>query len=384
MKDSLQPGLAGEQRYEVDNERTIEFMGDELRVYGTPYMVRDIEEASRLLVQEHLDDGTSATVSGEVTANTALDTVRREVSGHGLEPHVGWPARLRDRNSAVRTQRANESLRRRTGERFGQFPHIDAEIPISEDRGRRVDGVKRRGDQVPGERGLHHHGGRFLVAGFSDQDDLGILPEDGPQGAGEVQSCPLVDLNLNEPGTVELDGVFYGVDVAVRCVEFRQEGVQQRRLSGPRGTGHREDAGGTIDEACAQTLHRVVVQSARFEIEILRLSEDPNHEALRLARGKGADPQVVVSISEDDAGPSVLWLPPDRRVHSTDRLGSRDDGLEFVDRQFRAQAKDSVDAVANESATPTCLSMDVGRSDLRAFGHEAVEDPASDPGIAIR
>jgi len=32
-------------------------MGDDLRVYGTPYMVRDIEETSRLLIQGHLDDG---------------------------------------------------------------------------------------------------------------------------------------------------------------------------------------------------------------------------------------------------------------------------------------------------------------------------------------
>ena len=32
-------------------------MGEELRVYGTPNMVRDIEETSRLVVQEYLDDG---------------------------------------------------------------------------------------------------------------------------------------------------------------------------------------------------------------------------------------------------------------------------------------------------------------------------------------
>ena len=57
MKDSLKPGLEGQHAFEIDTERTIAFMGDELRVYGTPYMVRDMEETSRLLIQEHLDEG---------------------------------------------------------------------------------------------------------------------------------------------------------------------------------------------------------------------------------------------------------------------------------------------------------------------------------------
>ena len=50
MKDSLKPGLKGTRQFEIDTGRTISFMGDDLRVYGTPYMVRDIEETSRLLV----------------------------------------------------------------------------------------------------------------------------------------------------------------------------------------------------------------------------------------------------------------------------------------------------------------------------------------------
>lgn len=68
MKDSLKPGLETQKSYEVDTERTISFMGDELRVYGTPYMVRDIEETSRLLVQEHLDEG-EETVGAHVSVD---------------------------------------------------------------------------------------------------------------------------------------------------------------------------------------------------------------------------------------------------------------------------------------------------------------------------
>ncbi len=68
MKDSLQAGIKGQRAFEIDEERTISFMGDELRVYGTPYMVRDIEETSRLVVQEHLDDG-EETVGAHVSVD---------------------------------------------------------------------------------------------------------------------------------------------------------------------------------------------------------------------------------------------------------------------------------------------------------------------------
>jgi predicted thioesterase len=68
MKDSLAAGLERTQKFEIDTDRTISFMGDELRVYATPYMVRDIEETSRLLVQEHLDDG-EETVGAHVSVD---------------------------------------------------------------------------------------------------------------------------------------------------------------------------------------------------------------------------------------------------------------------------------------------------------------------------
>lgn len=68
MKDSLQAGIEGQRAFEIDEERTIAFMGAELRVYGTPYMVRDIEETSRLVVQEHLDDG-EETVGAHVSVD---------------------------------------------------------------------------------------------------------------------------------------------------------------------------------------------------------------------------------------------------------------------------------------------------------------------------
>jgi predicted thioesterase len=57
MKESLRPGVSRISRFEVDRERTIGFMGEEGRVYGTPYLVRDIEMTCRQLILDHGDAG---------------------------------------------------------------------------------------------------------------------------------------------------------------------------------------------------------------------------------------------------------------------------------------------------------------------------------------
>jgi len=56
MKDSLSADLTTSRSIEVDKPRTIDFMGEELRVYATPELVRDIEMTCREMLLEHLDD----------------------------------------------------------------------------------------------------------------------------------------------------------------------------------------------------------------------------------------------------------------------------------------------------------------------------------------
>ncbi len=57
MKQSLRPGVSRINRIKIDRDRTIGFMGEEGRVYGTPYLVRDIEMTCRQLVLDHSDAG---------------------------------------------------------------------------------------------------------------------------------------------------------------------------------------------------------------------------------------------------------------------------------------------------------------------------------------
>ena len=57
MKPTLAAGVAATRTLAVDRERTIDFMGEQARVYATPMLVRDIEVACRDLLLAHLDAG---------------------------------------------------------------------------------------------------------------------------------------------------------------------------------------------------------------------------------------------------------------------------------------------------------------------------------------
>ncbi len=57
MKDTLAAGLHATRSVTIDRPRTIDFLGEQLRVYATPELVRDFEIACRDLLLAHLDPG---------------------------------------------------------------------------------------------------------------------------------------------------------------------------------------------------------------------------------------------------------------------------------------------------------------------------------------
>jgi predicted thioesterase len=57
MKPTLQAGISTNREYAIDHSRTIDFMGEDARVYATPMLVRDIEVTCRDLLLEHLEPG---------------------------------------------------------------------------------------------------------------------------------------------------------------------------------------------------------------------------------------------------------------------------------------------------------------------------------------
>ena len=64
MKDSLKAGLTATRRITIDKPRTIDFLGEELRVYATPELVRDFEIACREFLLEYCDAGEDSVGTG--------------------------------------------------------------------------------------------------------------------------------------------------------------------------------------------------------------------------------------------------------------------------------------------------------------------------------
>jgi len=55
MKSTLVPGVSTVNRIVVDKAKTIGFMGEDGRVYATPYLIGDIEMTCRNLILAHAD-----------------------------------------------------------------------------------------------------------------------------------------------------------------------------------------------------------------------------------------------------------------------------------------------------------------------------------------
>jgi fluoroacetyl-CoA thioesterase len=64
MKSDLSPGMSATTRITIDKPRTIDFLGEALRVYATPELVRDFEIACRQFLLRFTDTGEDSVGTG--------------------------------------------------------------------------------------------------------------------------------------------------------------------------------------------------------------------------------------------------------------------------------------------------------------------------------
>ena len=83
MKNSLVAGIRRVEHAAVDESNTIDFLGDELRVYSTPSMVHDVEYACYRLIGEHLEPGETS-----LGVHVAVDHLGATPIGHQVEVAV--------------------------------------------------------------------------------------------------------------------------------------------------------------------------------------------------------------------------------------------------------------------------------------------------------
>ena len=74
---------------------------------------------------------------------------------------------------------------------------------------RRAVGVQGRKYKVTGKRRFDSDFSGFEVADFADENDVGILTQEGAQSGGKVQADLLLHLYLIDAGQLEFDGIFF-------------------------------------------------------------------------------------------------------------------------------------------------------------------------------
>ena len=80
MKDTLQAGLSATRHITVDKPRTVDFLGEALRVYATPELVRDFEIACRELLLGYCDAGEDSVGTGIHISHSGATLIGMQVA----------------------------------------------------------------------------------------------------------------------------------------------------------------------------------------------------------------------------------------------------------------------------------------------------------------
>ena len=80
MKDDLKAGAGTTATIHVDKNRTIDFLGEELRVYATPSFIQDVEQTCLNFLQGHCDDNESSVGISVNIAHTGATPLGMDVA----------------------------------------------------------------------------------------------------------------------------------------------------------------------------------------------------------------------------------------------------------------------------------------------------------------
>ena len=132
-------------------------------------------------------------------------------------------------------------------ERGAEQERLDAHVSQTGHGRQGIIGVDRREHEVPGQGRAKADLGGFAVADLADHDDVGILPQKGPQCRGEGQPDLGLDHDLVHALEFVLDRVFDRADVDRGLVQQVEAGVERRRLAAAGRPGHQHQAVRSVD-----------------------------------------------------------------------------------------------------------------------------------------
>jgi hypothetical protein len=102
---------------------------------------------------------------------------------------------------------------------------------------------------MSGERRAHRDRGRLGIPHLADENDVGVVTEDGSKTGEESHTGLLVDLALGHQRELVLDRVLERDDLSVAPGDRSEHGVERRRLSGSSGSRNEDEAVGALGGA---------------------------------------------------------------------------------------------------------------------------------------
>ena len=124
MKSAPPTGTTATTQITIDRGRTIDFLGEQLRIYATPELVRDFEIACRALLQQYCDPN-------EDSVGTAIRVT------HGGATLLGMWVEISVRVTGVEGRSVHFALSARDGlEEIGSGEHSRAVVDVERLRAR--------------------------------------------------------------------------------------------------------------------------------------------------------------------------------------------------------------------------------------------------------
>ena len=276
--------------------------------------------------------------------------------------------------AAVLADAAGEALGDDEEEGGGDEEGGDAHVEEAGDGGGAVVGVEGGEDEVTGEGGADADLGGFEVAGLADEDDVGVLAEEGTEGGGEGAADFVVDLDLVDALEVVLDGVLGGHDVDVGGVDGMDGGVEGGGLAGAGGAGDEDHAVGGAD-GLLEVLEGVGVEAELGEVELEGLFIEQAHDGfLPVDGGEGGDAEVdfVGVVAELDA--AVLGEAAFGDVEVGHDLDAGDEGGLQALGGGHDLVEHAVDAEADAEDLFVGLEVDVGGAAADGIDQDHVDE----------
>ena len=238
--------------------------------------------------------------------------------------------------------------------------------------------MKGRENEVSRQGGLDGDLGGFEVADLADQDDVGILAQEGPQRGREGQADLVLRLHLVDPDEIEFDRVLGGHDVDFRVVQLRDGGIERVRLAGAGRSGDEHDSVGTLDRVLEPPEGlRLEAEERHVELE-LALVEQAHHDLLAEQRGDRRDAEVEVARAildaKADLDPAVLREPLFGDVELRHDLQARDQRVARAHRKSHDVVKHAVDPEPHAELLFVRLHVDVRGARLERLDQDQVRD----------